>query len=64
MGIGPKPETGQSRKRKAPKKIQEPAKRAKTGVNDKIKTTTGQVGLRSAVASSRETKQQDSKSSR
>lgn len=64
MGVGRKPEKEQSKKRKAPKEIQEPAKRAKTGVNDKIKTTTRRVGLRSAIASSRKTKQQDSKSSR
>lgn len=65
MGIGPKQEKEQSRKRKAPKEMQELAKRAKTDVNDTIKTTTTKrVAPRSAVARSRKTKQQDSNSSR
>lgn len=64
MGIGPKQEKEQPKKRKAPKETQEPAKRAKTGVNDTTKITKKRVAPRSDVASSRKTKQQDSKSSR
>lgn len=64
MGIGPKPGKEQSKKRKAPKGAQKPAKRAKTGVNDTIKTTTKRVAPRSAVTSSRKPKQQVSKSGR
>lgn len=64
MGIGPKQEKEQSKKRKAPKETHEPAKRAQIGVNDTTKTTTKRVAPRSTVASSRKTKQQDSTSSR
>lgn len=59
MGIGPKQEKEQSKKRKAPKEKQEPAKRAKTDVNDTIETITKRVAPRSAVARPRKTKQQD-----
>lgn len=60
MGIGPKQEKEQSKKRKAHKEKQEPAKRAKTDVKDTIKTIIKRVAPRNAVvARSRKTKQQD-----
>lgn len=64
MGIGPKQEKEQSKKRKASKEMKEPAKRAKTEAKNIIKTTTKRLKLRSAVARSSKTKQQDPNSSR
>lgn len=64
VGIDPKQEKGQSKKRKAPKETQEPAKRAKTDVDNTTTTTTKRVAARIAGAKSRKNKQQISKSSR
>lgn len=64
MRIGPQQEKGQPTKRKAPKETQEPAKRAKTAVENTTTTTTKRVAARSAGATSRKNKHQDLKSSR